>query len=110
MTQTVFCFLDAFYTVTEHTLEQCSFCGSSLERTSVYHDGYEIPLVVCVPESLYDVVGMDGSPTTATGESPTTTDRLEFRTEYGDTIVLAANVKDGFYTTTGSSVVSHTDN
>lgn len=83
---------------------RCASCEAPLSRTSVYHDGAEIPLIVCEQEGLYAVVGMAGGPVMASADTPTTTQHITVTTEFGDDLVLAANPQQGFYTTSESEV------
>lgn len=83
---------------------QCDSCGKELTKTIVRHDGDDIPLLTCVSEGFYAVIGMDGTPAVATTETPDTTTQVTVRTEFGDDLVIAANLEKGFYTTSESEV------
>lgn len=84
--------------------ENCNSCGEQLNRTVVRYNGDEILLLTCVKEGLYAVIGMNGEPVIPSNETPETTEHIPVQTEYGDEIVLAANVEKGFYTTSESEV------
>lgn len=83
----------------------CKSCGSQLDEVKVSHNGDEIILLRCRNEGIYAVVGMDGTPVVPASNTPQTDEHITVTVdESGDEVVLAANVDEGFYTTSRSEV------
>jgi hypothetical protein len=85
---------------------ECSSCGSSLKKTTAErHNGDRIELLTCPSEGLYVVLDERDNPVKPTTETPKTTEHVTVKPEsavHNDELVLAANINQGWYTTSES--------